>query len=47
MRWSLNGKPISVSSDGYYYIKEEGTLKAEVSYEDGSKDIIVKEIKLL
>lgn len=47
VRWSLNGKPISVSSDGYYYIKEEGTLKAEVSYEDGSKDIIVKEIKLL
>jgi hypothetical protein len=45
--WTFNGKKVTVDGSGYYYVKEDGTLKAEVMWEDGSTDVIVKEIKVV
>ena len=35
-----------LEDDGYYTLKESGTLKAYVYWEDGSKDIIEKKINI-
>ena len=45
--WTFNGKKVTVDGSGYYYVKEDGTLKVEVMWEDGSTDVIVKEIKVV
>lgn len=42
--WSFNGKEIKTDASGYYKVTEGGTLKASVYWEDGSTDILVKEI---
>lgn len=44
--WTFNGGWISTDASGYYKVKKNGTLKAVVTWEDGSKDVIVKEIKV-
>lgn len=44
IRWYFNGKEIERGPDHYYYLNESGSLKAIVTYEDGSTDTIVKEI---
>jgi hypothetical protein len=44
--WGFNGKKILPEDDGYYTLKESGTLKAYVYWEDGSKDIIEKKINV-
>lgn len=44
--WTFNGGWISTDASGYYKVKKDGVLKAVVSWEDGSKDVIVKEIKV-
>lgn len=44
VEWFLNGERISISSNGYYTVSKGGTLKARVLYEDGSTDVIIKEI---
>ncbi len=43
VRWTLDGTPIQVGPDGYYHMRKGGLLKAEVNYEDGSRDIITKQ----
>lgn len=42
--WTLEGKPISISDNGYYILEDSGTLKAEVVYKDGSRCFVVKEM---
>ena len=42
--WTLDGVPISCGPDGYYHFRKGGVLKAVVHYEDGSRDIITKQI---
>jgi hypothetical protein len=44
--WSFNGTRISHEGDGYYTLTRNGSLKVEVIWEDGSRDITVKEIKV-
>ncbi len=46
VKWYLNGGEIRVGDDGYYSVTASGTLKAEVLMEDGSTEILVKEIRL-
>ena len=45
IRWSFDGENITVDSEGYYHITKSGTLRAELLYEDGSIDVINKEIR--
>ena len=42
--WTLDGKPISCGPDGYYHFLKGGLLKAVVNYEDGSREIITKQV---
>ena len=44
--WYFNGKQIEPGPDGLWTITREGELRAEVFNEDGSKDVITKEIFL-
>lgn len=46
VRWTLDGRAIDCNKDGYYEIVKPGLLKAEVLYEDGSTDILIKKIVL-
>ncbi len=46
VKWYFNGRRITTGPDGWYTITEEGTLKAEVIYDDGSTDVMTKEIRL-
>ena len=42
--WTLDGQPISCGPDGYYHFLKGGLLKAVVHYEDGSREIITKQV---
>ena len=42
--WTLDGKPISCGPDGYYHFLKGGLLKAVVNYQDGSREIITKQV---
>ena len=44
--WTLNGRGIAPGTDGYYEIRNAGTLKAVVSYADGTQDIIIREVSV-
>lgn len=44
--WLYNGKSISPGPDAYYTIVSSGTLRALIQYNDGSTEIIIKEIRL-
>ncbi|MBQ3723689.1 MAG: M6 family metalloprotease domain-containing protein [Bacteroidales bacterium] len=44
--WTLNGRSIVPDADGYYEIRRAGTLKAVVSYSDGTQDIIIREVSV-
>ena len=44
--WYMDGKEISVDASGYYIPEKSGTMKAEIFYEDGSKGIVTKIIKI-
>ena len=46
IEWIFDGIPVKVDPDGYYKLEKSGTLKAVVHWEDGSRDIVVKEIKV-
>lgn len=46
IEWTFDGIPVKVDPDGYYKLEKSGTLKAVVHWEDGSRDIVVKEIKV-
>lgn len=45
--WTFNGRQVKVDGSGYYHVTGDGELKAEVMWEDGSTDVIVKEIKMV
>lgn len=42
--WYFDGRTVSTDADGRYTISSSGTLKAIVRYNDGTSDIIIKEI---
>ena len=42
--WTLDGQPISCGPDGYYHFIKGGLLKAVVHYQDGSREIITKQV---
>lgn len=42
--WYFEDRPIFPSPDGLWHIPYSGTLKAKVWYEDGTADVIIKEI---
>ena len=44
IRWTFNGKEPKLNDEGLFVVEGNGTLRAEVFYEDGSCDIIAKEI---
>jgi hypothetical protein len=44
--WSYNGREISVDSDQYYKVKEDGTLKAHIIWEDDTEETIIKEFRI-
>lgn len=46
VKWFMDENEISTSANGYYKLTSSGTLKAVITYKDGSKDIISKAIKV-
>lgn len=46
IHWTFNGKGISTGPDGYYVISSDGVLKAHILWDDGSTDVLMKEITL-
>ena len=44
VQWYMDDRPINHEGDWYYTINESGTLKAVVIWDDGSMDVITKEI---
>jgi len=46
VEWYMGNTRISAGRDGYYHLNSSGRLKAVVSWKDGSKDILMKEIRL-
>lgn len=46
IRWTFEGKHIEASANGYFNITESGQLKAYIYWEDGSLDILEKNIKV-
>ncbi len=46
IRWYFNDTPIEAGTDGLYTLLISGLLKAEIFWEDGSKDILIKEISV-
>ena len=44
VHWTFNGKGISAGPDGYYEIVSDGVLKAHITWDDGSTDVLMKEI---
>lgn len=44
--WAFDGESITREEDCYYRITRSGTLSATVYWEDGSYDVIVKELKV-
>ena len=46
IRWKFNGKHITHEGDGYYTINESGILQAEIYWEDGSVDKVMKQITI-
>lgn len=42
--WTFNGVIIGPEGDGYFTVEESGELKARVIMEDGSEEILMKEI---
>ena len=46
VQWTFNDKSITPGGDCYFTLEESGTLRAYVSWEDGSEDIIEKKINV-
>jgi len=42
--WTYSDNVLSTDGSGYYTVKGSGTIKATVDYEDGTTDIITKQI---
>ena len=46
IRWTFNGDPVTVGTDCYYTIVRKGTLRAHILWEDGSEEVVMKEINV-
>lgn len=46
VKWYFDGNRIYADEDGFYRITRAGQLKAEIWYEDGESEVIIKEIRL-
>jgi hypothetical protein len=46
IRWTFNGNPVTVGTDCYYTITKKGTLRAYITWEDGSEEVVMKEINI-
>ena len=46
IRWTFNGSPVTVGPDCYYTVTRKGTLRAYVTWEDGSEEVVMKEINI-
>jgi len=46
VRWYMDGKRISTGDDGWYHLDGSGTLKAEILWEKGGSDIIMKKMNV-
>lgn len=46
VKWKFNGKKVTTEGDGYFQIKEDGQLKAYITWPDGTEEVIMKEIKV-
>ena len=44
VRWFMDGNPVRTGADGYYTLTGSGLLKAVVSWEDGTEDVLIKQI---
>lgn len=44
IKWYFKGAEASAGADGYYTLNQSGVLKAVVYWEDGSVDVLVKEL---
>ncbi len=44
--WTFNGMPVATGPDGLWKIPSDGTLRADITNQDGSKDVIIKEIRV-
>ena len=42
--WTFNGTPVDAERTGYFTVSESGTLKAHIIWDDGSEEVILKEI---
>ena len=46
IRWTFNGTPVSVGPGCYYIVERKGTLRAHIIWEDGSEEVVMKEINI-
>lgn len=46
IKWTFNGTVISTEGDGYWTMKESGTLQAVIEWSDGRREILEKEITI-
>lgn len=46
VKWTYNGIPIRPGKDCYYKVESSGKLEAEIRWEDGSTDVVVKTIRI-
>ena len=44
IKWYFDDAPATTDADGFFTLTRNGTLRAEVTWEDGTTDVIVKEI---
>ncbi len=44
IRWTYNGTTISRGGNGYFVPKQNGTLRADIVWSDGTEETIIKEI---
>lgn len=44
VHWTLEGKGIYIGEDGFYTLSSGGILKAHITWDDGSTDVLMKEI---
>ena len=44
IKWYFDGSPATTDADGYFSLTRNGILRAEVTWADGTTDVIVKEL---
>ena len=46
VKWKYNGTPINPGKDCYYNVRSSGKLEAEIHWEDGSSDVVIKNVRI-